>query len=180
VNARVRTIEHCAFMSPVETEVVYDDALADAIAERGIYVCPTIGAGERIRQRQRREGTFTPLQKRIRELRLESLAGLRRAGVTIVSGNDAGMGSVGFDDFQLDLELLVEHLGLTPIEAIQTATVHAAEAIGSDDFGVLAPGKRADVLAVRGDAGVNIGALRDPLLVFKSGVTMLDATPLSA
>ncbi len=180
VNARVRTIEHCAFMSPVETEVVYDAALADAIAERGIYVCPTIGAGERIRQRQRREGTFTSLQKRIRELRLESLAGLRKAGVTIVSGNDAGMGSVGFDDFQLDLELLVEHLGLTPIEAIQTATVHAAEAIGSDDFGVLAAGKRADVLAVRGDAEANIGALRDPLLVFKSGVTMLDATPLSA
>ncbi len=180
VNARVRTIEHCAFMSPVETEVVYDAALADAIAERGIYVCPTIGTGERIRQRQRSEGTLSPLQQRIRELRLESLAGLRQAGVTIVSGNDAGMNSVGFDDFQLDLELLVEHLGLTPVEAIQTATVHAAEAIGSDEFGILAPGKRADILAVRGDAADDISALRNPLMVFKSGIQMLDTTTLSA
>jgi imidazolonepropionase-like amidohydrolase len=167
-------------MAPVKTEVVYEPALADAVAERGIYVCPTIGAGERIRQRQQREGTFSPQQQRVRELRLESLAGLHRAGVTIVSGNDAGMGSVGFDDFQLDLELLVEHLGLTPVEAIQTATVHAAEAIGSDEFGSLAPGKRADVLAVRGDAAADIGALRHPLMVLKSGATMLDTTPLSA
>jgi imidazolonepropionase-like amidohydrolase len=180
VNARVRTIEHCAFMSPVDTEVVYKPALAEAIAERGIYVCPTIGAGERNRQRLRREGKLSPLQQRIRQLRLESLAGLRQAGVKIVSGNDAGMSAVGFDDFQLDLELLVEPLGLSPVEAIQTATGQAAAAIGSDEFGTLESGKRADVLAVRGDAVADIGALRDPLLVLKSGVTMLDTTSLPA
>lgn len=180
INARVRTIEHCAFMTPVETEVVYRPELAEAIAERDIYVCPTIGAGERLRQSLRRDGKLSPLQQQIRQLRLESLAGLHQAGVKIVSGNDAGMNFVGFDDFQLDLELLVEHLGLSPVEAIQTATGQAAEAIGSDDFGALERGKRADVLAVRGDAVSDIGALRNPLLVLKSGTTMLDAVALHA
>lgn len=176
VEARVRTIEHCAFMAEEGPEVDYDPAIAEAIAERGIYVCPTVGAGERNRQRLRRNGEFTSEQQRVRQLRLESLAGLHESGVKIVSGNDAGMSLTGFDDFQLDLELLVEHLGFSSTEAIHTATGQAAEAIGSDEFGTLQPGRRADVLAVRGDAANDVGALRDALLVLKSGTSMVDNT----
>ena len=77
-------------------------------------------------------------------------------------------------DFQLDLELLVEHVGASSAQAIRTGTSQAAEAIGSDEFGVLAPGKRADILAVRGNAMDDIGALRNILLVLKSGQTMVD------
>jgi imidazolonepropionase-like amidohydrolase len=50
-----------------------------------------------------------------------------------------------------------------------TATGAAAEAIGSDAFGTLQPGRRADLLAVRGDAIADIGALRDILMVMKAG-----------
>jgi imidazolonepropionase-like amidohydrolase len=74
-----------------------------------------------------------------------------------------------FDDFQLDLELLVEHIGFTAAQAIRTATSQAAEAIGSDEFGTLEAGKRADVLAVRGNALNDIGALRNLQMVMKSG-----------
>ena len=176
VEARVRTIEHCAFMSSAPTEVEYVPALAEAIAEHEIYVCPTIGAGERTRQKQAAAGLLTPLQLQIRHLRLESLAELRRAGVKIVSGNDAGMALTGFDDFQLDLELLVEHIGLSPIEAIHTATGQAAEAIGSDDFGTLRPGARADLLAVAGNAADDIGVLRNIRLVLKTGRPIVDVT----
>jgi imidazolonepropionase-like amidohydrolase len=107
--------------------------------------------------------------------RLESMRKLVDSGVRFVSGNDAGVTLTGFDDFQLDLELLVEHIGFSAGDAIVTATSRAAEAIGSDEFGVLAPGKRADVLAVRGDATTDIGALRNTLLVLKAGRVVVDA-----
>ena len=87
------------------------------------------------------------------------------AGVKLISGNDAGVTMSGFDDFQLDLELLVEHIGMSAAQAIQTATLRAAEAIGSDEFGALLPGRRADVLVVRGNALDDIGALRNVQLV---------------
>jgi imidazolonepropionase-like amidohydrolase len=176
VDARVRTIEHCAFMAPESDgpEVAHDPALAEAIAASGIYVCPTVGAGERNRQQQSQRGELTPAQQQVRAQRLESLAGLWRSGVKLVSGNDAGMSLTRFDDFQLDLELLVEHLGMPAVAAIHTATGQAAEAIGSDTFGTLQPGRRADVLAVHGNAADDIGALRDIRLVIKAGQVAVD------
>lgn len=179
VESRVRTIEHCAFLSEDGPEVVHDARLADAIADRGIYVCPTIGAGERNRQRAERAGEMSEHERRSRQARLESIAQLRAAGVKLISGNDAGMALTMFDDFQLDLELMVEHIGLSPVEAIQTATGLAAEAIGSNDFGILKHGARADVLAVRGDAADDISALREILLVLKSGTAMVDRLPVA-
>jgi imidazolonepropionase-like amidohydrolase len=180
VTARVRTIEHCAFMSSTPTEVDYDPKLADAIVEHEIYICPTIGAGERTRQLQAQNGELTSLQREIRHLRLESLAGLHRAGAKIISGNDAGMARTRFDDFQLDLELLVEHIGFSPVAAIHTATGQASAAIGSDDFGTLRPGQRADILAVAGNAADDISALRHIRLVLKAGATMVDAAEIVA
>ena len=41
--------------------------------------------------------------------------------------------------------------GMTPMAAIQAATTHAAELLGKTDIGALAPGKQADIIAVRGD-----------------------------
>jgi imidazolonepropionase-like amidohydrolase len=178
IDACVRTIEHCAFMTP--TGIEYEPELAEAIASNGIYVCPTIGTGERYRQRLMREGAFDPAQQVTRETRLENLRRLRATGVKLVSGNDAGMRLTRFDDFQLDLELLVEHLGMSSIEAIHTATGQAAMAIGSSEFGTLERGKRADVIAVHGDAVNDIGALRDVGLVLKSGQTVVDRFELHA
>ncbi len=48
-----------------------------------------------------------------RHQRLDSLRKLVDSGVKFVSGNDAGVTMTGFDDFQLDLELLVEHIGFS-------------------------------------------------------------------
>lgn len=167
VAANVRTIEHCSFVIPGDVE--YREDAAAGVAEKGIYVVPTISTGERNRQRLLDAGTLSPKQLETRHKRLENLRRLRDAGVRFVSGNDAGMALTSFDDFQLDLELLVEHVGFSATEAIRTATGQAAEAIGSDEFGTLEPGRRADVLAVRGNAIDDIGALRNILLIMKSG-----------
>ncbi|HQX63708.1 MAG TPA: amidohydrolase family protein [Thermomicrobiales bacterium] len=171
VAAQVRTIEHCSFMVP--DGVHYEQPVADEVAEKGIYVCPTFGVGERARQWMEQEGIDNPFAA-TRNQRVDSLRKLWDTGVKFVSGNDAGVTMTRFDDFQLDLELLVEHVGASSAQAIRTGTSQAAEAIGSDDFGSLAPGKRADILAVRGNAMDDIGALRNILIVLKSGQAMVD------
>lgn len=176
IAAEVTTIEHCSFMVPDGVE--YEQPLADSIAEKGIYVCPTIGVGERFRQHAEREGIELPAgMAQTRPKRIDNFRKLLDSGVKFVSGNDAGMTFTGFDDFQLDLEMLVEYVGMSNADAIMTATGHAAEAIGSDEFGTLQVGRRADILGVRGDALQDIGALRDLLLVKKSGKTMVDNLP---
>jgi imidazolonepropionase-like amidohydrolase len=173
IEAQVRTIEHCSFMVP--NGVKYEQAAADGIAEKGIYVCPTIGVGERARQHMEEQGIQNPFAA-TRHQRLDDMRKLIESGVKFVSGNDAGVTMTGFDDFQLDLELLVEHIGMSSADAIVTATGRAAEAIGSDEFGTLQPGRRADVLAVYGNAMDDIGALRKTMLVLKSGEVVVDKT----
>lgn len=168
VSAEVSTIEHCSFMTPDSIE--YDAQVAQGVADKGIYVCPTISVGERARQRAEQAGVELPGRFRgMREKRTDNLRRLRDLGVKFVSGSDAGVTWTRFDDFQLDIEMLVEMIGLSNAEAIQSATSVAAEAIGTEEFGTLAPGKRADVLAVNGNALNDIGALRDINFVMKSG-----------
>ena len=171
IAANVRTIEHCSFMTP--TGVTYEQEATDRIVEQGIYICPTLGAGGRAIERMRREGIQHPMLASV-DARYENLRRMVASGAQIISGNDAGVPLSGFDDFQLDLEMLVEYIGMSAPEAIVTATGKAAEAIGSAEFGTLAAGKRADILAVRGDATSDIGALRNIALVLKSGAVMVD------
>lgn len=171
IAANVRTIEHCSFITP--TGISYEQEATDKIVAQGIYVCPTLGAGGRMMERMQREGIQHPMLASM-HTRYDNMRQMAASGVQFVSGNDAGVTLSGFDDFQLDLELLVEHVGFSSAEAIISATSKAAEAIGSEEFGTLKPGKRADVLAVRGDALGDIGALRNIMLVLKSGAVMVD------
>lgn len=173
VAAGVRTIEHCSFWEPAG--INYHQDAIEGVVEKGIYICPTLGVGERMRQELLAAGN-TDAYGPMRTGRIDNLRRMYASGVKFVSGNDAGMTKTGFDDFQLDLELLVENIGLSPVEAIKTATGQAAEALGKVDFGTLAPGNRADILAVRGNALEDIGALRELLLVLKSGNAVVDRT----
>lgn len=171
IAANVRTIEHCSFMTP--TGITYEQEATDKIVEQSIYICPTLGAGGRAIEKMRREGIQHPMLASV-DARYENLRRMVASGAQIISGNDAGVPLSGFDDFQLDLEMLVEYIGMSAPEAIVTATGKAAEAIGSSEFGTLATGKRADILVVRGDATSDIGALRNIALVLKSGKVMVE------
>jgi imidazolonepropionase-like amidohydrolase len=60
--------------------------------------------------------------------------------------------------------------GLTPLEALQTATVHAAAYLGAEaDLGSIEPGKLADIVVVDGDPLADIKSLRRTRLVIKDG-----------
>jgi imidazolonepropionase-like amidohydrolase len=104
---------------------------------------------------------------------------LREAGVTILAGSDAQMGVFPGPGLHRELQLLTE-AGLTPAETIRAATLDAArflEETANPDFGVIAPGKRADLLLVDGDPTADLDALSDIRAVIKNGIP-LERTPI--
>jgi imidazolonepropionase-like amidohydrolase len=91
---------------------------------------------------------------------------LHQAGIPIVAGSDTALLGYGLDR---ELELYVQ-AGLTPMQAIQTATLAAARAMKHDrDSGTVEPGKRADLVLVQGNPLANISDLRRVVSVVKQG-----------
>jgi len=106
------------------------------------------------------------------ELGRENLAKLIAAGAPIAMGTDKGT-RLNFHEsgnHVRELEIFTE-LGMTPMEAIVSATRRGAELLGmEDEFGTIEAGKLADVIVVDGDPLEDIWALREVDLVFKEGV----------
>ena len=97
----------------------------------------------------------------------QSLRTLVPRGVRIAFGTDAGVSKHGrnADEF----ELMVAN-GMTPVTALQAATVNAAELLGlSDEIGTIEPGKSADIVAVSGDPLSDVTVLKRPAFVMASG-----------
>ena len=95
-----------------------------------------------------------------------------KAGGLLLSGEDpTGYGGAlaGFGD-QRQTELLVE-AGFTPLEAIHIATQNGAEFLGEGErIGTLRPGKRADIVVIKGDPSQKIEDIENVELVFKDGI----------
>jgi enamidase len=104
-----------------------------------------------------------------------------RAGGLLVAGTDpTGYGGVvaGFAN-QRAIELLVE-AGFPPVEAVRIATLNGARYLGRDrEVGSVEPGKRADLVVVRGDPAARIADIANVELVFKRGIGY-DPEPLIA
>ena len=101
---------------------------------------------------------------------------MHKAGVHIFMGTDTTM-DPHMGENAMELELYVEH-GMTPMEAIHTSTIRAAEAVGlSKTLGSLEVGKLADVVAVEGDVLADITNLQHKekiRLVTKEGGIFVD------
>lgn len=99
----------------------------------------------------------------------ENALALQEAGVMLVAGTDAPYpGTLLGEGIHRELELLVEG-GLTPLQAISTATRNAARLMQADDWGTLAPGKRADLLLVRGRPDRLVSDTRNVVMVVQGG-----------
>lgn len=111
-----------------------------------------------------------PVTSLLTELALTSVGDLDEAGVTILAGTDVGNpGVVAGASLHGELELLVE-AGLTPIEALEAATLAPADAFGLLDRGRIEPDARADLVLVEGDPVADITATRAIDTVWKAGV----------
>jgi imidazolonepropionase-like amidohydrolase len=96
------------------------------------------------------------------------------AGVKMLFGTDAGNYPHGQNARQF--AKMVEW-GMTPMEAIQTATKNAAEALGRSDVGAIAPGRYADLIAVDGDPLQDVQRLENVAVVMKGGQLLKGAPP---
>jgi imidazolonepropionase-like amidohydrolase len=95
---------------------------------------------------------------------------LHDAGIMLVAGTDAPYPGVFLGEgIHRELELLVE-AGLTPLQALTTATKNAAILMNvEDEWGTLEPGRRADILVVSGNPAANISETRNVDLVIQGG-----------
>jgi imidazolonepropionase-like amidohydrolase len=105
-----------------------------------------------------------------------AVAALHRAGVPILAGTDAPAPGLAHGlSIHRELELLTLS-GLTPLEALASATSAPARAFGFHDRGRIAVGTRADLLLVNGDPTVDIKATRDIVGIWKLGVPLTRRT----
>lgn len=159
--------EHGAFVIPTLTvlESVSGTAGGAELAslERLAQFLPAAALGS-----LRQPFDVPPRAERL-EIALSATTAFHRAGVPILAGTDAPNPGTAYGVSMLrELELLVR-AGLTAEEALAAATSVPAASFGLDDRGRVAPGQRADLLLVSGDATTDVRALRDVVAVWKEG-----------
>lgn len=158
VKAGVRSIEHGDAL---------DDDCIKALVENGVYWCPTIHVTKWVSEGRAAEGNdiFAKLLKNMPAVFRKAL----KAGVKITFGTDAG-GFPWTENQAQEFSHMVEW-GMTPMQAIRSATVVAAELLEmSDQIGEIAPGSYADIIAVSGDPLSDVRILEHVKFVMKDGI----------
>lgn len=162
LRAGVDSIEHGSFL---------DDESISLFKRTGAFLVPTILAGVTVSEIASGEDNyFTPevTEKALAvgPVMQQNLGRAHREGVRIAFGTDSGVSKHG--DNAREFLLMVE-AGMTPAEAIEAATVSAAELCGlSDDLGTLEPGKIADFVVFTENPSQDIEAIMHPYMVFRS------------
>ncbi len=161
VRAGVASIEHGSILD--------DEAIA-LMKERGTFLVPTTYLADRIDlavlpaiMRSKAE-TVMPVMR-------ESLRRAIAAGVPIAFGTDAGVFPHGENAREFAVYV---RLGMTPLEALRTATLHAAALLDRNDLGVIEAGRLADLIAVPGDPLADVTATERVRWVMQGGRVVRD------
>ena len=102
---------------------------------------------------------------------LAAVRSLHNAGVRLLVGTDASRSSPAAHGISVHRELeLLREAGLAPSEILAAATMNSAQAFRLTDRGRILPGRRADMLLVRGDPTTDLFAIRDIARIWKAGV----------
>jgi imidazolonepropionase-like amidohydrolase len=163
VRAGVSSIDHGSML---------DDEAVRLMLEHGTYLVPTSYLASVIDMDALPPPIRTKAEFVLPRAR-ESLGRAIASGVKIAYGTDAGVFPHG--DNGKEFAVLVER-GMTPIEAIRTATLYAADLLDVADRGRIAEGMRADLIAVRGDPLDDVRVLEDVVFVMKSGTVYRQPT----
>jgi imidazolonepropionase-like amidohydrolase len=161
VRAGVRSVEHGSLMD--------DEAIA-LMKEKGTWLVADIYNGDYIASAGREQGWSEEILRKNDETTEAQRAGFRKAvaaGVKIAYGTDSGVYPHRLVARQLPYMV---RYGMTPIQAIRSATLSAAELMGWEDrVGSLTAGKLADVIAVPGDALADLKSFENVAFVMKGG-----------
>jgi imidazolonepropionase-like amidohydrolase len=161
VRAGARSIEHGSLI---------DDEAIELMAERGTYLVADIFCGDYIAEEGHRRGWPEEILRKNEDTTDAQRVGFQKAvkaGIKVAFGTDSGVYPHGWNARQLPYMV---RFGMTSMQAVQSATIVAAELMGWDDrIGSVEPGKLADLVAVEGDALEDVARLTDLAFVMKGG-----------
>ena len=156
VQAGVASIEHGSILT---------DEIMDLMIEKGTYLVPTTYLADRIPLDQ-----LPPLVRAKAELILPQMReSHQRAidrGVPIAFGTDAAVYTHGENAGEFEIYV---QMGMSPLEALRTATIHAADLLDTPDRGTLSVGMLADIIAVPGNPLEDITVTKDVRFVMLGG-----------
>jgi imidazolonepropionase-like amidohydrolase len=156
-----------AGVASVEHATLIDDEGIALAKKHGTYLDMDIYDDECIQSDPAEPKEFLEHDAALGEIQRRNFTKAVRAGVKMTFGTDAGVCPHGVNARQF--AFMVTY-GMTPMQAIQSATVNAADLIGhSELFGSITPGKSADIIAVRGDPLADIRTLENVAFVMKEG-----------
>ncbi|HWA95458.1 MAG TPA: amidohydrolase family protein [Terracidiphilus sp.] len=159
-EAGVDSIEHGSYIN--------DEAIAE-MKKRGTYLVPTLYLEDWMLQYGHLPPFYEQKMKDVSAVAKANIKHAMQAGVKIALGTDAAVYPHGLNAHELDV--YVNQLGMTPLAALQTATINAADLMGwSAKTGTLEPGKWADIIAVDKNPLDDVRVLENVKFVMKSGV----------
>jgi imidazolonepropionase-like amidohydrolase len=160
-EAGVDSIEHGSYI---------DDAGIAAMKEHGTYLVPTLYLGDWMFENAEQTHMPPPLMAKAKEVipaARKNIAHAFSSGVKVAFGTDAAVYPHGLNAHEF---AVMVKLGLTPLQAIQAATVNAADLFGwTGKVGTLEPGAWADIIAVDGDPVKDVTTLERVKFVMKGG-----------
>jgi imidazolonepropionase-like amidohydrolase len=161
VLAGVDSIEHGSYI---------DDECIALMKQHGTYLVPTLYLGDWLLENAARLGLTPGVIAKAKMVVPEARRHVEKAfhaGVKVAFGTDAGVYPHGQNAGEF---AVMVKLGLTPLQAIQAATINAADLMGwSDRVGTLEPGKYADLVAVKGDPLEDVHTLESVKVVIQGG-----------
>jgi imidazolonepropionase-like amidohydrolase len=164
VLAGVDSIEHGSFINEEDIQLM---------KERGTYLVPTLYLGDWLLQNYQKLGLTDNMVDKAKYVLPEARQHVGRAfreGVKVAFGTDAAVYPHGLN--AREFAVMVK-LGMTPLAAIQAATINGADLLGwSDRVGSLDPGHFADLIAVDGDPLQDVTVLQKVKVVMKGGVVV--------
>jgi len=162
VKAGVNSVEHASIL---------DDETINLMKQNGTYMAPTLYELEYIIEAYGKKGYPEKILDKARSIskqKLDCFAKAVKAGVKIAYGTDAAVMPHGLNG--KDFAMMVK-AGMTPMQAIQSATVNAADLMDvKAKVGSIAVGKYADIIAVDKDPLTDITILENVKFVMKDGV----------
>jgi imidazolonepropionase-like amidohydrolase len=169
VLAGVDSIEHGSFINAEDIQLM---------KERGTYLVPTLYLGDWLLENYPKLGLTDDMvakAKYVLPAARQNVARAFRVGVKVAFGTDAAVYPHGLN--AREFAVMVK-LGMTPLGAIQAATINAADLLGwSDRVGSIEPGHFADLVAVEGDPLQDVTVLERVKVVMKGGEVVKGASP---
>ena len=165
-QAGVDSIEHGSYL---------DAAGIAAMKQHGTYLVPTAYLIDWMQQYGNLPAIYQQKMKDVSVVEKQNAIKAIQAGVKVALGTDAAVYPHGLNAHELDV--YVNQFGMSPIAAIQTGTINAADLMGwTDRVGTLDPGKWADLIAIDGAPVKDVRILQHVPFVMKSGVVYKDQT----